>query len=130
MALISCPECQTEVSDKAVSCPKCGCPIASLALASQAVPGQASPIVVTTSKSRGVYIILGLFFGGLAIHNFYAGQNTRGAVKCGLLLVALLLDAISGFRTGFSLLWMVICAVAALWEIITTTADAAGTKMT
>ena len=27
MALIKCPECQTEVSDKALSCPKCACPI-------------------------------------------------------------------------------------------------------
>jgi len=29
MALINCPECNSEVSDKAISCPKCGCPIAS-----------------------------------------------------------------------------------------------------
>lgn len=28
MALIKCPECGTEVSDKAAACPKCGCPIA------------------------------------------------------------------------------------------------------
>jgi hypothetical protein len=27
MALIKCPECQTEVSDKADKCPKCGTPI-------------------------------------------------------------------------------------------------------
>lgn len=27
MALINCPECKNTVSDKAVSCPKCGCPI-------------------------------------------------------------------------------------------------------
>ena len=26
MALISCPECNSEISDKAVSCPKCGYP--------------------------------------------------------------------------------------------------------
>lgn len=29
MALISCPECGKEVSDRAVSCPNCGCPISS-----------------------------------------------------------------------------------------------------
>jgi uncharacterized membrane protein YvbJ len=29
MALISCPECGSEVSDKAPSCPKCGVPLAS-----------------------------------------------------------------------------------------------------
>lgn len=27
MAIIKCPECQNEVSDKAATCPKCGCPI-------------------------------------------------------------------------------------------------------
>ena len=27
MALITCPECGSTVSDKAASCPKCGCPI-------------------------------------------------------------------------------------------------------
>jgi len=27
MALIKCEECKTEVSDKAIQCPKCACPI-------------------------------------------------------------------------------------------------------
>ncbi len=27
MALIKCPECGKDISDKAVSCPNCGCPI-------------------------------------------------------------------------------------------------------
>ena len=27
MALINCPECKTEISDKALSCPKCGHPV-------------------------------------------------------------------------------------------------------
>ena len=27
MALISCPECVKQVSDRAASCPDCGCPI-------------------------------------------------------------------------------------------------------
>ncbi len=29
MALINCPECNQQISDKATSCPKCGCPISS-----------------------------------------------------------------------------------------------------
>ena len=29
MALIKCPECNHEVSDRAASCPHCGCPISS-----------------------------------------------------------------------------------------------------
>lgn len=31
--------------------------------------------------SKGVYIFLGLFFGLLGFHNFYAGQTGRGVVK-------------------------------------------------
>lgn len=31
MALIKCPECGKQISDKASSCPSCGCPIASQA---------------------------------------------------------------------------------------------------
>lgn len=27
MALIKCPECEKQVSDRAVTCPNCGCPI-------------------------------------------------------------------------------------------------------
>ena len=27
MALINCPECSKEISDKASSCPFCGCPV-------------------------------------------------------------------------------------------------------
>ena len=31
MALIKCPECGKEISDKATSCPNCGCPITEMA---------------------------------------------------------------------------------------------------
>jgi len=27
MALVNCNECNAEISDQAISCPKCGCPI-------------------------------------------------------------------------------------------------------
>lgn len=30
MALIKCPECGKEISNKAIACPSCGCPIAGL----------------------------------------------------------------------------------------------------
>ena len=38
MALIKCNECDSEVSDKALSCPKCGCPIANTSSPSSPVP--------------------------------------------------------------------------------------------
>ena len=30
MALISCPECKKDVSDKASACPNCGCPLSDI----------------------------------------------------------------------------------------------------
>ena len=41
-----------------------------------------------TSKSRVVYILLGIFLGFLGIHNFYAGYVGRGVAQ---LLICLLL---------------------------------------
>ena len=38
-------------------------------------------------KSRGTFIVLGLLFGGLGIHNFYAGYYAKGLTQ---LLIVLL----------------------------------------
>lgn len=127
MALISCPECSTTVSDKAASCPSCGCPISAPApvVAAVAIP---SP-VVTLTKSRGTYIILGLLFGAFGFHNFYSGHNLSGGIKLGLFLIAFALDAITGFYSAFSLVLLAIFALWALIEIITVNSDARGNKM-
>ncbi len=37
--------------------------------------------LVKTAKSRGVFIIPGIFFGMLGIHNFYAGYHKRGTAE-------------------------------------------------
>jgi hypothetical protein len=68
MALISCPECGREVSDKAPTCPTCGAPIASQ-------PSARSPIYVSASPQPekknisclqgGCVILLVLFLIGL-----------------------------------------------------------------
>lgn len=58
MALIKCPECGNEVSDKAVSCPRCGCPIAA-----QETHGS-SPIAESTSTESNQEVA-GKAVGGL-----------------------------------------------------------------
>lgn len=47
-------------------------------------------------KSRGIYIALGIFLGGLGIHNFYAGYYGRGIgqLALGLLAMVFLLPAL------------------------------------
>lgn len=77
-----CSDCGNEYSRRAVSCPKCGCP---------------SPLNVTNAnqKDRLTYILLGLFLGGLGIHNFYSGHSGRGVAK--IILTILIIPAfISG----------------------------------
>lgn len=126
MALISCPECSTKVSDKAISCPSCGCPISA--------PVHAPPIttaspVVTLSKSRGTYIILAILFGAFGFHNFYSGHNVSGGIKLGLFLVAFVLDASTGFYSAFSLVLLVIFELWALIEAFNVSTDARGNQM-
>ena len=130
MALVKCPECSAQISDKATACPSCGYPIPAVVSAPQTPAGQSpnqnqgstAPVqsvsVVKSAKSRGVYIILGLFFGLLGIHNFYAGYFGRGAVQ--LLLILLL---------GWIVIGFVIVVPWVLIELFVVTQDAAGDKM-
>jgi len=136
MALVSCPECSTNVSDRAVSCPSCGCPIAKQPeIAPQPVSQSTapthspSPRPLTVSKSRGTYIIIGLLFGAIGFHNFYSSHYGRGWIKVGLFSLGFALDASTGFRTGFSLVALVLCGLWALVEIVFQKNDAAGNAM-
>jgi TM2 domain-containing membrane protein YozV len=75
--------------------------------------------MVRPTKSRGVYIILGLFFGCLGIHNFYAGHNGRGAAQ---LIITILL--------GWLIIGLVITVLWSLIELIAETQDGDGQRMT
>ncbi len=46
------------------------------------------PVYLAPPKSRTAFVLLGLFLGGLGIHNFYAGYVGRGIAQ---LLITLLL---------------------------------------
>jgi TM2 domain-containing membrane protein YozV len=85
-----------------------------------ATPNQAQGIqVYRPQKSRGTYIILGLFLGCLGIHNFYAGHRVQGAAQ---LVVTLLL--------GWVFIGLVITVLWSLAEICTVDEDGDGVKMT
>jgi hypothetical protein len=56
MALIKCPECSTEVSDKAAACPKCAHPLATVA---PPVVGQVT--IEKTSKNLKLHYLAALF---------------------------------------------------------------------
>lgn len=199
MALIKCPECGREISDKASTCLGCGAPVSASSTTTSAQPAKraffrvringkesgpysmgelqslwsngqitretqfagrgsdnwqpietifqqimeykpplaaesnasqssaqpglgtfAQPMVVKSTGSRGVFIILGLFFGCLGVHNFYAGFYGKGAVQLIITVFA------------WVALWpaVIVTAVWALVEICTVREDASGDPLT
>ncbi len=70
-----------------------------------------------SSKSRVAYILLGLFLGGLGVHNFYAGYAGKGAVQLILTL---------------TLFWTIVVPIAVtIWiiiEVCTVDRDAFGLR--
>jgi len=81
MALISCPECKTKVSDSAVSCPSCGTPIAE----AKQFDAAGSPLTTTqeTSKKLKLHTLgsaLMIIIGFIAIF-VTASPNDAGNVE-------------------------------------------------
>ncbi len=66
-----------------------------------------------TPKSRLAYILLGLFLGGLGVHNFYAGYNGKGIAQLLMSLLSI------GILTPVVCIWVIV-------EIITVTKDVKG----
>lgn len=98
-----CSHCGSEVGDHAVVCVKCGAAVGNHARPAPA-PSPAAAPAQPIAKSRVAYVLLGIFLGGLGIHNFYAGYNGKAIAQ---LLVTLLLG------------WLVIPLVAVwIWVIV------------
>jgi TM2 domain-containing membrane protein YozV len=98
-----CKSCGREIVNNASVCVGCG-----VATGFSAQPARAP-------KSRTAFVLLGIFLGGLGIHNFFAGYTAKGVIQ---LLITLLLG------------WLIIPLIG-VWnwviiEVCTVTADAAG----
>jgi TM2 domain-containing membrane protein YozV/RNA polymerase subunit RPABC4/transcription elongation factor Spt4 len=113
----TCRNCHFPVSAGATVCPQCGA-VGPVRGYPGAAPASPSVLLVQARKSRGVFIVLGLFLGCLGIHNFYAGYYAKGAVQLAVTLVL-----------GWIIIGFVITVIWALIEIITVTADAEGHAM-
>lgn len=125
-----CPMCGEEILAVAKKCRYCG----------EYLDNSNRPV---QKKSRAVFILLGLFFGGLGIHNFYIGRTVRGLCEALVGVIGFInlgicfsnrvthnslqqpvppANNISGVLLGALALWI-------LWEIFTTSQDAAGTPL-
>jgi TM2 domain-containing membrane protein YozV len=77
------------------------------------------PAMLVSPKSRGTFIVLGIFFGCFGVHNFYAGYAGRGIAQ---LLISVFLGLFFGFGFFITWIWMII-------EVISVNTDAQGLRM-
>lgn len=117
MALIKCPNCGGDVSDRAIRCPKCGEPLINNSVNQPSQqggnnnrPAQGGQNGATTDKSNVVAGLLAIFLGTLGIHYFYIGKNKAGVVFliCGtagwLIVLPAVAVAIVALITGIKML--------------------------
>lgn len=108
-----CPNCTFQCSFNAPACPNCQADFVKggwkpVKVRPTRLPfgakAASSRQIVKAAKSRGVFIILGLFFGMFGIHNFYAGRLGVGVAQ--FLVTAILGWFLVGlFITG---IWVII----------------------
>lgn len=120
---MQCPYCGNDVNPGVSRCPSCGASIPhNAAQPSYPATGTPSPFPsqqpggTNGAKSKIAYILLGVFAGGLGIHNFYAGYTTKGIIQAVLWVL--------GLFTGGILI--IIPAIWALIEVCKVRKDANG----
>jgi len=106
MALIKCPECDTDVSDKALACPRCAHPIAEVSTK------KTHAVEVQAIEKRGkkyllqiliaVFLILAGFL--LVIFNISGQQSNVIAIVLGLLV------------TVGGVIWVIIAEFSSWWR--------------
>lgn len=100
-----CKKCGAEIASDAVVCVNCG-----------VSTGYAEATAPKSSKTRLAFILLGVFLGGLGIHNFYAGYTGKGVAQLLISLFGWLLLFIPNVAVW---IWVII-------EVITVKQDAQG----
>ena len=105
-----CRNCGNQIDDKAVVCVKCGvsvgqgnsfCPHCGAqtepgaAVCTQCGVALAQPVPAEAQKSKMAAGLLGIFLGGLGVHNFYLGYTGKAVAQllisvlsCGTLAIA------------------------------------------
>lgn len=102
MALISCPDCNKQVSDKAPACPQCGSPIAT-AEDIQRVGTGLTTTQQTSKRLKGHLLTSGLIFAIGGIWTFASTGDPSGGSSIAVLLM--LGGLIWQITTRFQIWW-------------------------
>ena len=86
-----CPNCGAETVPGAAVCVKCGVALS-------------KPVPAGEQNSKMAAGLLGIFLGGLGIHNFYLGNTGRGIIQIVVTFVTCGLGAIWGLIEGIMIL--------------------------
>lgn len=103
-----CPNCGSQTMDGADFCMGCGANVHRV---------YTGTVLADNAKSRLAAALLGIFLGGLGIHNFYLGYTRKGIAQ---LLISVLSCGILSFASG---IWGLVEAIMILTKYINTDAD-------
>lgn len=92
MALISCPDCGTQVSDKATSCPKCACPLKETTLIEQT-----GKIWKAVQLAGGIFMALGILSVFFGCQSNSSNGTFFGMVLCSFGLTLFFMGRIMGW---------------------------------
>lgn len=101
MALIKCPECSKEVSDRASSCPNCGCPVTKNELDNELI---CSKCGVINPNDRTYCVHCGHIFSSKEYRQYDMQIKSYRNLKLGLGIVGIVLSLIM-IVTGISLFY-------------------------
>lgn len=80
-----CPNCGADIHEQDRVCSTCG----------YQLPIQNNPTV--QPKSKIVAVLLGLFLGGIGVHNFYLGYSSKGFIQVCLFLGGIFTFGLTSF---------------------------------
>ncbi len=98
-----CSYCGTALPKSSSFCPNCGAKVGDKK-DSETVSYQGTGAAAPEAKSRVAAGLLGIFFGGIGIHNFYLGFNNRGVAQILVTFFTCGLGSIWGFVEGIMIL--------------------------
>ena len=84
-----CTNCGNELNENSDVCLKCGC------LVNKKNTNTQTENEKLSNKSKVAGGLLGLFLGGLGVHNFYLGHKGKGAIQLILSIIAIIFCSVA-----------------------------------